>query len=99
MARHVGHDRMALQLAETAAEGDVLVVADVLIPEHQHLVRQQRRMDGRDHLAVQRLAQVHARDLGAQHRPQRLDAQAGEVVFPQGGRPGDGVHGRRSPSG
>ena len=76
----VRQHRMALQLAEMAAEGDVRLVADVLAAEEDHLVLQERRADRRDLVRAQRPRQVDAADLGPQHRAGRRHRQPGGVV-------------------
>ena len=64
-ARMVGiaaGDRMVLELAEPLREGDMLGLADLLIAQEQHLVREQRlagsRRTGRR--CVDRLGEVDA---------------------------------------
>ncbi len=58
----------ALDLAEIAAEGELLLVGDVLIVEHQHGIAVHPRLDRRRLVRREGLAQIDARDLADEHR-------------------------------
>src|SRR5580704_15157058 len=65
----VGHtldEFMDLQLAEAAAEGEVLVGGQVLVAEEDHLVVGERVADFADRRVIELLRQVDAGDLGAE---------------------------------
>ena len=77
MIRIAAGDRMVLELAEVAGEGDVLGAADVLVAEEQHLVLQQQGADLGDQVGVARgVAEVDVRELRADRAGQRLDPDA-----------------------
>ena len=58
------HDGVVLKRTETLRELDVLGAGDVLVPEEQHLVRQQQRLElGEKLVAAGDLAQVDTRNL------------------------------------
>ena len=68
-----------MQVAELAAEGEMLLRTDVLVAEEDHEVLGERTMDlvhlavGR-RVAVDQLAEIDARNLRADDRRQLLDA-------------------------
>src|SRR5581483_11116690 len=61
------------ELAETAAEGDVLRVSDVLIPEEQHRALVECTLDRGERRVVERRGEVDAGDLGAERLRERPD--------------------------
>jgi energy-converting hydrogenase Eha subunit G len=63
---------MDVQLAELAAEGQVLILRQMLVAEEDHQVLGQRAVD-LVHLAVADLAQIDAADLAADDRRQLVD--------------------------
>jgi uncharacterized protein YaiI (UPF0178 family) len=75
-----GRDRMDFQIAEAAREGDVLLLADVLIAEEYDLVGQQCRTDVGDRFVSEGLAQIDTLDFRADPGGQRRDAEAGEAA-------------------
>jgi hypothetical protein len=67
-------DRVALELAEMAREGDVLGARDVLVAEEQHPVAQQQASDLGDQRRLARGdAEVDVRELGADRVGEGLD--------------------------
>ena len=70
------HERMHLELAELAAERDVLLGGDVLVAEEQHLVVEPRLVQRREGGRIAGLAQVDAADLGADRRRDGYDRAA-----------------------
>ncbi|MNC28133.1 hypothetical protein D3C75_763300 [compost metagenome] len=84
-------EHMDLQWAEAAAEGDLLVGADALVAEHQHMVVEVGAMDTGEILGVDWYGQVQADDLGAYGTGERADFEAlrlGAVDDRQGVRGG-----------
>ena len=71
-ARDVPAGRV-LDLAEVAAEGDLLLVADALLVEDQDRVAVHPRLDRRHLLARQGLGEVAARDLASDGGMERAD--------------------------
>lgn len=69
---HVLEIRVAIDLAEVQREALVLVAVDDLIGKEQHLVLDPRRGQFADRLVVERLPQVDAPHLGAQHIRERF---------------------------
>ena len=66
VARQAGDERVDVQVAEAAAELDLLFGSDVLVPEEHHQVVQQRLLDLPVGFVVQRLPEVHAVDDGSE---------------------------------
>jgi len=89
-------DRMILEFAKVAGEGDVLGAGDVLVAEKQHLVLQQQRADlGHQPGIARGGAKVHVRYFGADSAGQRLGLRC---VVLGGGRGADcGPHCRFLP--
>ena len=73
MARRVRRRGMDVQLAEAAAEVEVLVLGDMLVAEEDHQVLRQRAVDLLEGLVAERLRQIDAADLGADDRRQLVD--------------------------
>ena len=74
---------MHLKVAEQSTEGDVLLLGDVLITQHQHLVVEPRFAEflsrlGRD------VGQIDAGDLGADRGGERMDADGHGVLLERG---------------
>ena len=67
---------MDLQGAEATAEGDLLLGADALVTEDQHVVVQMCTVDAAEVFPVQRLVQVQADHLGGKAARQRADVDA-----------------------
>ncbi|MCY1430561.1 hypothetical protein D9M71_465110 [compost metagenome] len=66
MLRIAACDRVILQLAEAAGEGDVLGTADVLVAQEQHLVLEQQLADlGEQAVVAGGVGQAYAADFGA----------------------------------
>ena len=102
----MGGCRMDVQLAEFAAEGEMLLRRDVLVAEENHEIFGKRAVDF-IHLPVgarivrDKLADVDARNLGANDRRQLLDADglvgldfAGDVPIAGPLLAGQRAHGR-----
>ena len=66
--RHVRVDRVNVQVAEIGGESRLLLRRDRLVTEEQHLMLEQRLLDGVALFQVQRLADVDAADLCAEGR-------------------------------
>ena len=66
---------MGAELAEAAAEGDLLVGIQVLSAEEQDLVLVEGRPERGDGPVVERPAQVEAVDLGPEDAGDRLDLE------------------------
>ena len=67
-------DRMILELAKMAGEGDMLAAGDVLVAEEQHPVLQQQRPDLGHQPGMSRGgAKVDVLHFGADRAGQRLD--------------------------
>ena len=64
--------RVDVQRAELAAERLVLIQGHLLIAKEDHLMVHQRVMDFPERLVAQRLGEVHALDLGADDRADRV---------------------------
>ena len=64
---------VGLELAEMAGEGELLVVGDRLIAEHQHGVAVHAGLDRGDLVAREGTAVIDAADLADKHRMQRPD--------------------------
>ncbi|MNI80524.1 hypothetical protein D3C73_1370600 [compost metagenome] len=82
---------MDLQLAEAAAEGDLLFRADALVAQHQYMVLEVGVMNKAEVLGVDRFCQVQADDLGANGTRERADFKGlrlSAVVGRQGVRGG-----------
>ncbi len=76
-------ERVHLKVAEQSTEGDVLLLGDVLIAQHQHLVVKPRFAEflsrlGRD------VGQIDAGDLGADRGGERMDADGHGVLLERG---------------
>src|SRR5262249_12788019 len=71
----LGSEGMFLELAEAPRELEVLLGRDVLVPEEDDLVREQRLADPGDRPLVERVAQVDTRELGADRRAERLHGE------------------------
>ena len=65
-----------MQLAELAAERLVLIEAELLVAEEDHLMRHQRIVNFLEHLIAERLRQVDPRDLRPDNRADRLHFNA-----------------------
>jgi hypothetical protein len=70
------------QLAELPAEGDLLGVADLLVPEEHHPPPVEGAADGLHGGVVEGPGEVDAADLGAGATRQRADLDAGRVAGP-----------------
>ena len=66
---------MRLEVAEAAGECEVLLGGDALVAEEDDLVLEQRAPDLGDGLVGEVVAQVDARELGADRRAERLNAE------------------------
>ena len=64
---------LLLERPECAAEGELLLVGDVLVVEHQHGVAVHAGVDRRGVRGAERLAEIEARDLAADDRVKRPD--------------------------
>jgi hypothetical protein len=71
LAQHVD-----LQRAPAAAERDLLRRRDVLVAEHEDVVRQVGAVQAREVVGVEREGEVEAHDLGAERRVERNDVEA-----------------------
>ena len=72
----IGRDeRMDLELAEPAGEGDVLVRGQRLVPEEEHLELVEALRELVDDRVVERAAEVDAVDLGADGGPDWTDVE------------------------
>src|SRR5690606_17711951 len=87
LAQHVD-----LQLAEAAAEGDVLFRGQVLVAEDHYAVIQMGAMHTGEIGVVERAGQVDADDLGAEHGVQRTDL---ERLGGCGGGRNNRIHGKQ----
>jgi hypothetical protein len=75
MIRVAARDRMILQLAKATGEGDMLGLAENLVPQEQHLMLEQRGLDRAEQVIVPRgFGQVDSLDLGANVGGELLDA-------------------------
>src|SRR5579863_9949862 len=74
MARGMWRGGMDVQLAEAAAEIEVLLLADVLVAEEDHRVLGQRTMYFLERPVAERLRQVDAADFRAYDRGELVDA-------------------------
>ena len=79
MAGHGRRHRVPLQFAEIAAEADVVLVADVLIAEEQHLMAKEPGAERFHRFGGQRPAQIDAGHLGAQHGSGRREGRPGQI--------------------
>jgi hypothetical protein len=70
------------QLAEQAAERDMLLDREFLIAKEDDLMRRQRLADGPEELGTHGLAQIDAEDLGTARRRQRMHRHPIGVVGP-----------------
>src|SRR3954467_4287404 len=70
----MGRGGMDVQIAELAAEGEMLLRGDVLVAEEDHEVFGKRAMDLVHGAVGQRAREIDAGDLGADDRRQLLDA-------------------------
>ena len=66
-------EHMNLQLAEAAAEDDLLFGADPLLPEHQHMVVKVGTVNALEIFGVDWFGQVQADDLGPHGTAERRD--------------------------
>ena len=66
LLRHIRVDRVNMQVAEIGGESRLLLRRDRLVAEEQHLMLEQRLLDGVALFQVQRLADVDAADLRAE---------------------------------
>src|SRR5439155_1088162 len=64
--RHAGDKVVDVEVAETAAEGQMLLRGQALIVEEYHQVVEQRPADFRDRAIVERLCKIDPRNLGAE---------------------------------
>ena len=64
--RHVGVDRVNMQVTKIGREACLLLRRDGLVAEEQHRVGKQRLFDGVALFNIQRLGDIDATDLGAQ---------------------------------
>jgi hypothetical protein len=71
---------MDVEIAKETAEGQVLVLAQVLVAEEDHRVFGERTMDFVDRAVAERLRQVDAADFTADDRRQLVDGD--RVVRP-----------------
>ena len=101
MARFVWRRGMDVQLAELAAEFQVLLLRDVLVAEEDHEVFGERAMDLVHGAVRQRAREINAGNLGADDRRQFLDADglvrlglAGDVPVARSLLAGQRAHGR-----
>src|SRR6516165_11564982 len=65
--------RVALELAEVAGEGELLLVGDVLLAEHKNGVLVHAGLDRRHFHGAERATAVDPGDLPDKHRMQRTD--------------------------
>ena len=70
-------DRVHLEIAEVAPEGEVLLGRDRLLAEEEHFVLEQTGAQRRDRRVVERLAEVDVADLGADRRAQAIERDGG----------------------
>ena len=81
----VGLDDVAvhrqLDLAEVAAERDLLLVGELLVVEHQHGIAIHAGLDRRDLVGLERPAQIDAADLADEQRMQLANLH-GHVLPP-----------------
>ena len=73
MTVHALDEIMHLQLAEAAAEGDVLLRSEALAAKENHAVLDQRLADFAEYAVVEFLRQVDAGDLGAERPRNRVN--------------------------
>ena len=66
--------RVDVQIAEQAPEGEMLVLAQMLVAEKDHRVFGERAMDLVDRLVAERARQVDAAHFGADDRRQFVDS-------------------------
>ena len=89
-----------LERAERAAEGELLVVVDRLVVEHQHAELVHAGMDGFHFCGRERLAQVDAgddaREEGAVDRIDGFDVDGHGAFYPVGRSLGSADHSRNS---
>ena len=85
-ASDVAAGAVALQLAELAREGELLLVGDVLVAEHQHGVLVHAGLDRRDVVAPERLAAIDAGDLGGEAGTQGMQRYRHGGSFTEHGR-------------
>ena len=78
---HMPRRAVCLQFAEMAGEGELLVIGDRLLAEHQHGVTVHAVFDRRDLACVERVAAIDAGDLADEHRMQRPD-RYGHAGYP-----------------
>ena len=64
--RHVGVDRVDVQVAKVCREPCLLRRGDRLVTEEQHRIVEQRLFNGVALFGIQRLGDIDAADLGAQ---------------------------------
>ena len=65
-----------VELAEAAAEGDVLLARNLLVAEQQDAAFQELRMDLVEFVVAERLGEIDALDLGAERVGQRSEGEA-----------------------
>src|SRR5207248_5109898 len=73
---------VALQLAEMTAEGELLVIAEALVAEHQHRVAVHAGLDRGDLVGRERLAAIDAGHLADEQRMEQgdRDGHAGSAL-------------------
>src|SRR5438067_3944586 len=83
-AAEVSRGAVRLQLAEMAGEGELLVVGDRLVAEHQHRVTVHAGFDRGDLVRAERLAAIDAGYLADEHRMQWADRDGHYEAFAAG---------------
>src|SRR5580658_4219089 len=64
---------VAFELAKIPGEGDLLLVSQILVAEHQHGMLVYARLDRRDCGGVERLGAIDAANLAGEDRGERTD--------------------------
>ena len=80
-ARVRGAGPRRLEIAEQTAEGDLLVIRDVLVTEDEHRISLERRADLVDHLLGERPGEFEPNHLGGEQGMQGTDVEHGQVLL------------------
>src|SRR5215813_4894603 len=75
-----------LDRAQTLGEGQLLLVAKILIVENQHRIAVHARMDGLDIRRRQRLGQINAIDVSDKAGADLADGKGHDGILPRGWR-------------